>query len=127
MKMEHVGLNVPEPLQAAKWYVQHLGMKIIREAGPPHYAFFLADSAGQSMIEIYHNTAEAVPNYVKQSPLTVHLAFVSDDPHADAERLQEAGADFVEEVGPEGGDHIITLRDPWGVPVQVAKRQNSLY
>ncbi len=123
MRIEHVAMNLPEPVRAAQWYVEHLGMKIVRDLSDTNQCYFLADSSGQTVLEIYRNPAGLVPDYPNQSHLTLHLAFVSADPTADAERLQQAGASFVEAIGPnDSGDHLIMLRDPWGVPIQLAKR-----
>jgi len=43
MKIEHFGMNVPDPVGMAKWYVEHLGMRIVTESGEPPYGHFLAD------------------------------------------------------------------------------------
>jgi catechol-2,3-dioxygenase len=30
MRLEHTGLNVADPIKMAQWYVEHLGMKVLR-------------------------------------------------------------------------------------------------
>ena len=52
----------------------------------------------------------------------MHLAFVSTDPAGDRDRLLAAGAAYVEEVHLPNGGYIVTLRDPWGLPLQLVKR-----
>ena len=37
-------------------------------------------------------------------------------------RLEAAGAKYFEEVKLPDGSHLITLRDPWGVPIQLCRR-----
>jgi hypothetical protein len=74
------------------------------------------------MIEIYHNPADAIPDYAAQAPARMHLAFVSTDPAGDRDRLLAAGAGYVEEVHLPNGGHIVTLRDPWGLAFQLVKR-----
>ena len=122
MKIEHFALNVPDPVAMADWYVTNLGMSIVRQQKEPPYMTFLADDSGQVMIEIYHNPAAKVPDYKNQDPLIVHLAFVTLDPKGDKLRLQKAGAREESDDITEAGDHLIMLRDPWGIPIQLCKR-----
>src|SRR5262249_45002677 len=43
MDIEHMALNVPDPVAMADWYTEHLGMRVVRSVpGPPHTRF-LAD------------------------------------------------------------------------------------
>ena len=59
-------------------------------------------------------------------PLILHLAFESVNPAADAKRLIEAGARWVEEAHLDDGSHLVMLRDPWGLALQVCKRGKPL-
>jgi uncharacterized glyoxalase superfamily protein PhnB len=75
------------------------------------------------MIEIYSNPEVAVPDYRSMDLRVLHLAFECPDVEAARERLIRAGAT------PDGditrapsGDVIAVVRDPWGFPVQLAKR-----
>ncbi len=123
MKIEHVAWQVDDPAAVADWYVQHLGFVVKRAADEPVPVRFIADGSGQVMLEIYNNPKVEVPDYASMDPLLLHLAMVSDDPLGDRARLEEAGATFVEEVGPtETGDHLVMMRDPWGLAIQLAKR-----
>ena len=129
MRIEHVALNVPDPVAMAEWYVRHLGMKIVRESGAPVYGRFLADSSGSVLVEIYRNEKAPVPEYASTDPLVLHLAFKADDIRAERDRLVAAGAKLVEDV-PEkpstGEDEVVMLRDPWGVPLQLVKRAEEM-
>ena len=58
MKIEHVALNVPDPLAMARWYVEHLGLTVKRRAMEAPYAHFLADDSGTVMVELYGNRTE---------------------------------------------------------------------
>jgi catechol 2,3-dioxygenase-like lactoylglutathione lyase family enzyme len=139
MKIEHFALNVADPVAMARWYVEHLGMRIAVGSNEPPYGHFLADAggaaapgaggadcAGRVMIEIYHNPADAIPDYAAQPPSRLHLAFISADPAGDRDRLLAAGAAYVEDVHLPDGGYIITLRDPWGLPLQLVKRGSPL-
>ncbi len=111
----------------ADWYVEHLGCSVARSGGPPVNGRFLLDSAGSVMIEIYRNPRVAVPDFYAIDPLWIHLALVSDNPAGDRDRLVKAGAQVVEEFSlTPGGDEIVMLRDPWGIPLQLVKRAQPM-
>jgi len=57
-----------------------------------------------------------------QHQLTFHVAFVSENAQADKERLVAEGASYVEEMKKDDGSHLIMLRDPWGLPLQLCQR-----
>lgn len=122
MKLEHFALNVEEPVAMAEWYVEYLGLQVVRQMKEPPYTAFLADTSGRIMIEIYKNPADEVPAYRNMDPLLVHLAFVSAQPEEDKERLLKAGASLVTEQHLKDGSHLIMMRDPWGLAVQLCKR-----
>lgn len=122
MKFEHFALNVTDPTDMAAWYVEHLGLKVVRQMPDAPFTHFLADSSGDIMLEIYHNPPEQVPAYAQMDPLLLHLAFVSKDPEVDMKRLQDAGATVVDEKHLEDGSYLVMMRDPWGLAVQLCKR-----
>ncbi|MFC6634390.1 VOC family protein [Microbulbifer taiwanensis] len=122
MKIEHFAFNVSDPMAVAAWYEQHFGMRVARRLHRAPFTHFLADSSGAVMIEIYNNPADQVPSYSAMDPLLLHLAFVSETPDSDRARLEKAGADFVEEVRLEDGSHLVMMRDPWGLAIQLCKR-----
>jgi uncharacterized glyoxalase superfamily protein PhnB len=127
MVIEHVAFQHPAPAAAAEWYGKHLGFTVVRASAGPSQARFLADSAGRTVLEIYSNAAGPMPDYPAQSPLTLHIAFLSADLQADSERLVAAGATLVEAPAPTpSGDVLGMLRDPWGVPLQLVQRTKPL-
>lgn len=126
MKIEHFALNVENPVEMAKWYVEHLGLTIVRQNFTAPFMTFLADDSGRVMIEIYTNPADQVPPYRTMNPLLVHLAFVSADPIKDRERLVKAGATAVSEQNLEDGTQLVMMRDPWGLSVQLCKRGKAM-
>ncbi len=127
LRMEHTAIQVPDPAKAAAWYVQHMGMSVSRSYDAPTHCRFLSCAGGTVLIEIYNNPKATVPDYRKMDPLHLHLAFLSDDLPADRARLMEAGATPETEVilTPDG-DYVVMLRDPWGVPIQLVKRKQSM-
>jgi predicted enzyme related to lactoylglutathione lyase len=127
MKIEHFALQVPDPVAMADWYVKHLGFSVARQGGEPSHARFLKDQSDSVMIEIYRNPKVTPPNYTTMDPLLLHLAFVSEDPAAERDRLVKAGGKVVEDVTTSpAGDQLLMLRDPWGVALQVVKRAERM-
>ena len=127
MEIEHLGLNVPDPLAMADWYVEHLGLRVVSRAEAPVPCCFLADSANHVMLEIYRNPEAAVPDYPSVDPLVLHMAFASDDVPGDFERLLAAGATpATEPFTTPSGDRIAIVRDPWGLPIQLARRHEPM-
>ena len=127
MKLEHVAIMVREPAVVAAWYVQHLGLRIIRKQEQSPFIHFLADDSGLSLIEIYNNPLASVPDYRTVHPLQFHLAFRCAEVLAERARLIEAGATAEgEPARNEAGDVLAMLRDPWGVPVQLVCRKQAM-
>jgi glyoxylase I family protein len=126
MKIEHIAFNVADPVAVAGWYVAHLGLRVVRHVEGPAQTHFLADDAGESVIEIYNNPPDQVPDYAAMNPLLFHLAFVSESPADDSARLIAAGATLVDELKLPDGSHLMMLRDPWGVALQLCKRATPL-
>ena len=111
----------------ADWYVKHLGFSIARKGGEPSHARFLADSGGSVMLEIYRNPVVGVPDYKTVDPLYMHLAYISDNPAEDRDRLVQSGAVIVDDLATtSSNDVIVMLRDPWGIPIQLVKRAKPM-
>jgi len=123
MDIEHIAFQVADPRAMAAWYVKHLGLRVVFEGGPPACGRFLADGSGHVMLEIYHNPAVPVPEYRSMDTALVHVAFEARDVRLERERLLAAGATPAGDVGPtpDGGE-VASLRDPWGLAIQVVRR-----
>jgi len=127
MKLEHFAIQVADPVAMADWYVKHLGCTLARAGGEPTHMHFLKDSSGSVLVELYRHPRVAVPDYAAMDPLLLHLAFLSDHPAADRDRLVAAGATVAEDlVTTPLGDELIMLRDPWHVPLQLIKRATPM-
>ena len=126
LRIEHVALNVSDPVEMAAWYVEHLGMRVVRKGEAPQHVHFLADTAGATVIEIYNNPADPVPDYAAMNPFRLHVAFHADDPDAAKQALVSAGAAFVDQSELPDGSRLMFLRDPWGLTLQLAKRAKPL-
>ena len=126
LNIEHFACNVADPVAMAAWYVEHLGMRIVRRVPAPPHIHFLADASSRVVIEIYSNSADPIPDYPSMHPLRFHLAFAADDPDAVKAALIAAGATFVDEQTLADGSRLLMLRDPWGLALQLAKRTTPL-
>ena len=126
LPLEHIALNVAHPVAVAAWYVEHLGMEVVKRGDPPVHMHFLADAARRMMIELYCNTSAPTDAYADMAPAQLHIAFSSADPDADGARLVAAGAVRVDEVRYDDGSYLVMLRDPWGLPIQLARRATPL-
>ena len=120
---EHIAFNVIDPATVAKWYCDHLGMKVFRKSPPPSNTHFIGDSAGNMLFELYNNSSAPVPSYDSLSHMALHLAFMVDDVKAIRDSLIAAGAKLVEDITvTPTGDQVLMLRDPWGLAIQFVKR-----
>ena len=126
MKLEHLALNVADPRAMAAWYCQHVGLGIAHSIPDAPYTHFLADSSGKVLLEIYCNPPDQVPAYADMDPLLLHIAFVSADPDTDAQTLVAAGATLVQDLHLDDGSHVVMLRDPWGLALQLCRRAVSM-
>jgi catechol 2,3-dioxygenase-like lactoylglutathione lyase family enzyme len=127
VKLEHTAIQVEDPNAMADWYCQHFYMRVRAKQEQSPFTHFLEDSAGDVLIEFYHNEAHPVPDYPTMEPLFLHFAFVSEAPREDAERLKAAGATYLEEVDRPDGTLLIMMRDPWGLPIQLCRRATPFF
>lgn len=127
MKIEHFALQVEDPRAVVEWYATHLGFAIKRAGEAPTYTHFLSDSSGAVLVEFYNNPRVQTPDYASLDPLLVHIAFVSENPAADRDRLIDAGATIAEDLTVTPlGDTVIMLRDPWGFAIQLVQRAQRM-
>jgi glyoxylase I family protein len=117
---EHLAINVQDKEQVAQWYNDHLGAQVAREV--PGNMIFLKDDRGTVFLEIFSNPTAPVQNWSEVHYLTFHIAFEAEDPKTKAEYLLSHGASLEEAYREAGGDQLIMLRDPFGIPLQLIKR-----
>ena len=122
---EHFAINVNKPKQMAEWYVKNLNMSITKSMEEAPYTHFLADSTGRLAMEIYSNENAEIPDYQNEHPLTFHMAFASENAEKMKNKLEGEGATVFEELKPNEGTHLVMLRDPFGVPLQICQRAEN--
>ena len=120
----HAGLNVEDFKAAEAWYVENLNMTVARSV--PGNMSFLADPTGRVILEVYSNKTAPVMDFKKTHFLTLHMAFLVEDPQKTAEKLVKAGATIIDpfKTVPDSGDQMIMLQDPYGLSIQFIKRKN---
>lgn len=127
MKVEHLALNVKEPRVLAQWYVENLGLRVIRSAGEPLYVHFLADDKGETVLEVYSHPAGTHLDYGTMHPVTFHIAFSVDNIAGERDRLIKAGGTADGDIATTPlGDQLAFVRDPWGHAIQLVKRATPL-
>lgn len=126
MIFEHFALNLRNPIKFVEWYTSNCEMKIAKSMKEPPFTHFLTDSSGRSVVEIYSNPSAKIPDYNLMDPLEFHFAFTVEDVNKIKSKLISAGATLVEDFILEDGSHIIMLRDPFGIPLQLCKRAKPL-
>jgi glyoxylase I family protein len=127
MDIEHIALNVPDPVRMAAWYVEHLDLSVLRKQEQAPFTHFLADRAGRVVLELYFHAQAAMPNYASFDPLTLHIAFQADDVAQERQRLRGAGATLAGDiVTTQAGNVMAFVRDPWHVTIQLVKRAKPL-
>jgi glyoxylase I family protein len=127
MKIEHTAYQVQDPVATARWYVEHLGLTIKRAQTERPFMHFLADDGDAVMLEFYNNPRAPVPDYRAIDPVIGHIAFYAGDVEEARRRLIAAGATPEGEVQvTPGGDTLAMLRDPWGLPIQLAHRSTPM-
>jgi glyoxylase I family protein len=126
LNVEHIAWNVADPPAVAAWYIEHLGMRIVRHSPVAPHMHFLADASGRVVIEIYNNPVDPVPDYAAMHPARLHFAFATSDPDASKAELIAAGATAVDDQTTPDGSRLIMLRDPWGLALQLCRRATPL-
>lgn len=126
MVFEHFALNVSDPLKMAEWYVKNCKMKIVWSTEEAPYTRFLADQSGRVVFEVYHNPKADIPDHKNNHPLEFHFALKVDDADVVKDKLIAAGAELFEDLKLDDGSHLVMLRDPFGIPLQLCQRANPL-
>lgn len=122
MVFEHFALNVKHPIETARWYVDNCEMKIVKGSDKPPFAHFLADKTGRVVMEIYKNYNAEMIDLKLKHPLEFHFAFMVKNAGEIKNKLLQAGASLVEELHPDDGSHLVMLKDPFGVSLQICQR-----
>jgi catechol 2,3-dioxygenase-like lactoylglutathione lyase family enzyme len=105
LNVEHFACNVSDPVAMAAWYVEHLGMRVVRRVDSPQHIHFMADANGRVVIEIYNNTADPIPT-MRRCTSFDSTSRSWPTIRTDQDALEAAGATFVEERRPPDGSRL---------------------
>jgi uncharacterized glyoxalase superfamily protein PhnB len=126
-RAEHVAFNVSDSRAQAQWHQTHFGMRVKREGGAPTFGMFIADTNEHMMLELYQNSQHPMLDLPKVSYMAVHIASMVPDVALTRKKLLAVGATIAEDMTTTpGGDTVLMLRDPWGLPIQFVKRVESM-
>jgi glyoxylase I family protein len=127
LRIEHIAFEVPEPVAFAAWYVEHLGCTVVRAYPEEPFAHFVRLPGDGVMLEVYRAASARDSEDAARHPLTLHVAFAVDELETTCEALLAAGAQLSgEPIHTLDGDDLIMLRDPWGLPIQLARRSEPM-
>lgn len=123
MRLLHTMLRVGNMDRSKQFYIDVLGMKLIREHSFPEGEFTLAflgygEEADTTVIELTHNWD--TESYDMGNAYG-HIAIGVDDVYAACDKIREAGGKVVREAGPmKGGTTVLAfVEDPDGYKIEL--------
>lgn len=123
MRMLHTMLRVKDLEKSLSFYVDTMGMTLLRQSENKEYQYTLAfvgygDEQSQAVIELTHNWGE---HDYDMGTAYGHTAFAVDDIYTFCEQLKAKGAEVYREPGPvKGGSTVIAfVRDPDGYAIEL--------
>jgi len=125
--VEHLGIVVARPADAAVWYREHLGFNVLRVGQEGDVAFIQCPATGLILELIREGEVNAAVRSLTH-PLQVHLAVRTSAYESDLSRLLEAGAEFSMDCktnDPEA--KVCILKDPFGIFLQLAQRRDTFW
>jgi glyoxylase I family protein len=122
-RIEHFAIYAADSTALKDFYVQAMGMKVVRESGGDPPGYFLADEQGTALEIIGRPAGESNVN----QRWVCHLAFWVDDVAAKQTELERLGITFETETAVDS-DSIKTsfFRDPEGNRGQIIWRRRRL-
>ena len=123
-------LRVGNLQRSIDFYIQVLGMQLLRRSENPEYQYSLAflgfegGNPGQAEIELTYNWG--VENY-EMGTAYGHIALGVPDAYAACEKIKAAGGKVTREAGPvKGGTTVIAfVVDPDGYKIELIQRANE--
>ena len=130
MRMLHTMLRVGDLERSLRFYVDVLGMRLLRRKDYPDGRFTLAfvgygDEADHTVIEFTHNWDT---DHYDLGTAFGHVALGVDDLYRTCDELRRKGARIVREPGPmqHGGSEIAFIEDPDGYRIELIQLQGRV-
>jgi lactoylglutathione lyase len=126
-RLLHTMLRVFDLEKSLDFYVNKMGMQLLRKKDYPTGEFTLAfvgygDEDAQAVIELTHNWGQKEPYTIGSG--YGHIAFGVPDIYGLCERLGAAGVKITRPPGPmkHGGSVIAFIEDPDGYKIELIER-----
>ncbi len=123
MRILHTMLRVGDMERSRAFYVDIMGMKLLREKAFPEAKFTLAflgygDEVDTTVIELTHNWEQ---HSYDLGTAYGHIAIGVDDVYAACEKIRAAGGKIVREPGPMAGTTTVLafVEDPDGYKIEL--------
>ena len=123
MRMLHTMLRVKDLDASLAFYVDTMGMKLLRKSENTEYEYTLAfvgyaDESEQAVLELTYNWGD---NEYDLGNASGHVAFAVEDIYTLCDQLEAKGADVYRKPGPvKGGKTVIAfVRDPDGYAIEL--------
>ena len=123
MRMLHTMLRVKDLDASLAFYVDTMGMKLLRKSENTEYEYTLAfvgyaDESEQAVLELTYNWGD---NEYDPGNAYGHVAFAVEDIYTFCNQLEAKGADVYRKPGPvKGGKTVIAfVRDPDGYAIEL--------
>lgn len=123
MRFLHTMLRVGELEASITFYVDVLGMKLLRKTDYPEGKFTLAflgygDESSSTVLELTHNWETS---HYDLGDGYGHIAIGVQDVYAACEKIRESGGKVVREPGPmkHGGTVLAFIEDPDGYKIEL--------
>lgn len=123
MRMLHTMLRVKDLDASLDFYLNTMGMTLLRKSENTEYKYTLAfvgyaDESEQAVLELTYNWGD---NEYDLGTAYGHVAFAVDDIYAFCDKLEANGADVYRKPGPvKGGKTVIAfVRDPDGYAIEL--------
>jgi glyoxylase I family protein len=126
--IEHIGISVRKPIEMAHWYRDVLRFNILLEGEDSEKGVaFITDADNKVMLELGKLSNISPLCEKTDHHLQIHIALKSEDPDKEAEYLVSKGAKYIEKfpITLPGAEKLISLMDPWGNTIQLARRKSE--
>ncbi len=128
MRLLHTMLRVFSLEKSLDFYVNKMGMQLLRQKDYPSGEFTLAfvgygDEEAQAVIELTHNWGQKEPYSIGSG--YGHIAFGVPDIYGFCEKLGNSGVKITRPPGPmkHGGSVIAFIEDPDGYKIELIERR----
>ncbi len=122
--IEHIAIATPDPMNLARWYIEHLGFEIAWQ--PPNTTTVFVKAPDGSMLELIEAPASLAGVPAMREPGLRHLAILVSDFGEVHRKLVEQGVKFLGEIEKFHGNTIAFFTDCDGNILHLVHRETPL-